>query len=181
MASAFGHAFAAVALGKAIGPVQINAKLLLLAMVCSILPDADVVSFSLGIPYEHVLGHRGITHSLLFALVTGILFKVLFYRKIKFFSKAGILLSLFFALATASHAVLDAITNGGLGVAFFAPFDNSRYFFPWRPVKVSPIGAANFFSDRGLQVILSEAIWIGIPSAVIALIGSIIRKKVRKS
>src|SRR5215831_7502105 len=41
-------------------------------------------------------------------------------------------------LATASHGVLDAMTNGGLGVAFFSPFDTTRYFLPWRPIRVSP-------------------------------------------
>jgi hypothetical protein len=33
---------------------------------------------------------------------------------------------LFFAAA--SHGVLDAITNGGLGVAFFSPFDKHSLF-----------------------------------------------------
>jgi membrane-bound metal-dependent hydrolase YbcI (DUF457 family) len=59
---------------------------------------------------------------------------------------------------TASHGVLDAMTDGGLGIAFFAPFDNTRYFFPFRPVKVSPIGLS-FFSARGLDVIWSELLW----------------------
>src|SRR6267378_8050335 len=44
----------------------------------------------------------------------------------------------FFFLATASHGLLDAMTNGGLGVAFFAPFCDTRYFLPWQPIVVSP-------------------------------------------
>jgi inner membrane protein len=52
--------------------------------------------------------------------------------------------------------VLDAMTNGGLGVAFFAPFDTTRYFFPWRPITVSPIGVGSFFTHRGALVVLSE-------------------------
>lgn len=71
---------------------------------------------------------------------------------------------MFFTLCTASHSVLDAMTSGGLGVAFFSPFNDARYFFPWRPIKVSPIGVENFFSEWGKKVILSELIWIGIPS-----------------
>jgi inner membrane protein len=59
--------------------------------------------------------------------------------------------------------LLDALTTGGKGVAFFAPFDNTRYFFPWQVIKVSPIGVKNFFSDRGVAVLLSELKWIGIP------------------
>jgi len=62
-----------------------------------------------------------------------------------------------------SHGLLDAFTDGGLGIAFFAPFDPTRYFFSWRPIAVSPIGISQFFSLWGLSVLLTEAIWIGLP------------------
>jgi inner membrane protein len=71
-------------------------------------------------------------------------------------------------LATASHGVLDAITNGGLGVAFFSPFDNTRYFLPWRPVRVSPIAVYRFFSARGYAVLQSELLWIWLPAILFA-------------
>jgi len=58
-------------------------------------------------------------------------------------------------------AFLDAMTDGGLGVAFFAPFDNHRYFLPWTPIRVSPTGVGRFFTDRGLVVLQSELLWIG--------------------
>jgi inner membrane protein len=45
-------------------------------------------------------------------------------------------IALCIAVATASHGILDAFTNGGLGVAFFAPFDKTRYFFPVTPMKL---------------------------------------------
>jgi len=61
-------------------------------------------------------------------------------------------------------ARLDAFTDGGLGVAFIAPFDDARHFFPWRPLRVSPIGAAGFFSERGLETMISEIKWVWIPS-----------------
>ncbi len=56
--------------------------------------------------------------------------------------------------------MLDATTNGGLGIAFFSPFDLDRYFLPWRPLQVSPIGLGAFFSDWGWEVIKSEAMWV---------------------
>ena len=59
------------------------------------------------------------------------------------------------------------MTDGGLGVAFFAPFDDTRYFFPFRPIKVSPIGLS-FFSARGLDVIWSEFLLVCIPGTIIA-------------
>ncbi len=33
------------------------------------LPDADVLSFNFGVAYGNVFGHRGFTHSLVFAFV----------------------------------------------------------------------------------------------------------------
>ena len=117
----------------------------------------------LGIPYEHVLGHRGLTHSLFFAGIVGILVPRLAVPGLAFGSRAYGVLAVFFFVVTMSHGVLDAMTNGGLGIAFFAPFDSSRYFFPWRPLTVSPIGISSFFSPWGLSVLWSELLWIGIP------------------
>ena len=69
--------------------------------------------------------------------------------------------------ATASHALLDMLTDGGLGVALFAPVSNARLFFPWRPVTVSPIGAG-FFSAQGAAVLLSEFVWVWLPVLAVA-------------
>jgi inner membrane protein len=73
-------------------------------------------------------------------------------------------------LSTISHGLLDAMTTGGRGVGFFIPFENSRYFFPLRIIKVSPIGIEKFFSEWGVQVILSELKYIGIPCGLILLL-----------
>jgi inner membrane protein len=79
-------------------------------------------------------------------------------------------------LSTLSHGILDALTSGGLGVAFFAPFDNSRYFFPWRPIRVSPISVSGFFSSRGLQVLRSELQWIWLPAALVTMLLTLLRR-----
>jgi len=68
------------------------------------------------------------------------------------------------------------MTTGGLGVAIFSPFENSRYFLSYRPIKVSPMGFKKFFSEWGLEVIKSEIIWIGIPLLVLLLSISIWKK-----
>ncbi len=180
MASAFAHAVIAIAAGKSFPKRNTSWKFWFLGIVCTILPDADVISFKLGIPYEHVLGHRGFSHSLIFSLVLGVIIKLLFYKNVKLISLKSLGYILFFTLCTASHGVLDALTNGGLGVAFFAPFDNTRYFFPWRPIQVSPIGFKTFFSERGLNVIKSEILWIGIPCICYILFIAIIKKIRRK-
>jgi len=76
------------------------------------------------------------------------------------------MLPLLFFFITASHGLLDALTDGGLGVAFFSPFNTRRYFFPWRPLHVSPIGAVSFFSPRGVRVLQSELVWVWLPVLV---------------
>ncbi len=166
MASAFGHMAVAYVMGKTLDPVWHSTRFWILTALCSVLPDADVVGFVLGIPYEHMLGHRGITHSIAFAILLGILVPFLAVPGLPFFNKRYGFLAIYFAAVTLSHGFLDAFTNGGLGIAFFAPFDGTRYFFPWRPIAVSPIGLSDFFSSWGLGVILSELVWIGIPVIV---------------
>ena len=74
-------------------------------------------------------------------------------------------------LVTASHGLLDAFTNGGKGVGFFLPFDTKRYFFPWRPIRVSPIGY-HFFSKEGLETVWSEVLWVWLPTT--AVVGSVL-------
>lgn len=63
------------------------------------------------------------------------------------------------------------MTTGGLGVAFFWPYTETRYFLPWRPIEVSPFSPRIFFSERGLAVILSELRWVWAPCAAFALSG----------
>jgi inner membrane protein len=175
MASIFGHALASIAIGNSFSKKMTTWKFWLLGILCAIIPDADVIGFHFNIKYNSFWGHRGFSHSLLFALLFGLCITILFYRK-ALFSKKGIGYLLFFTVCTASHAVLDALTTGGLGVAFFSPFDTSRYFFPWRPIRVSPIGVGRFFTERGLIVLVSELIWIGIPSVVYILFARFFKK-----
>ncbi|QQR86140.1 MAG: metal-dependent hydrolase [Flavobacteriales bacterium] len=167
MPSAFGHAVAALAIAKASPRVAFTVRTALLGVLCAVVPDADVVAFSLDIPYEHVLGHRGITHSFAFAAVLA--WMVGFSYPV---AQRSFGLWLVFFLATASHPLLDMCTSGGLGCALFAPFHNARYFFPWRPIAVSPIEASAFFGEWGLRVLKSEALWIGLPSLAVVLVST---------
>ena len=128
-------------------------RLLLTSILLPMLPDADAL-LAPWIPYAHPLGHRGFTHSLFFAALAGTGAAALAAR-----GKWGhsfLKLAVFFAAITASHALFDAMTNGGLGIAFFAPFDNTRYFLPWRPIPVSPMSVAGLMTSRGFHVILWE-------------------------
>jgi inner membrane protein len=124
-----------------------------------------------------VFGHRGFTHSLVFAAL---------------FASAGLLafredayarerrrIWVYLSLATASHGLLDAMTTGGGGIAFFAPFVNERCFFPWRPILVSPMSIGRFFSERGVRILASEAIWVWIPAGIFALLMSAFTRRPR--
>lgn len=169
MASIFGHGLVAYTVAK-VADSQSNRLLVFLAIGSSILPDLDVIGFSFGIEYLHPLGHRGFTHSILFAAAwSGSL--AFFFGK----SRKLIFASVLF-LSTVSHGVLDAMTSGGEGVGFLIPFDNTRYFFPFRDIKVSPIGIEKFFSEWGIRVLLSEIQYIAIPCGIIVLIHYFLKK-----
>lgn len=166
MASVFSHVFVAFAIGQLPPWKAWPIRFWALTFLCSILPDCDVVGFAVGIPYDHPLGHRGLTHSLAFAVLVGFLVVRIMFPEMETWSRAWWGLQLHYAFVTASHDVLDAMTDGGLGIAFFAPFDNGRYFLPWTPIRVSPIGFISFFTDYGLQVLASELVWVGIPTGL---------------
>ena len=173
MASVISHAVAAAAIGCAAGPPEAPGRFWAAVIACAVIPDLDAIGFRLGIPYGSVFGHRGITHSILFALLTAAVAMAVTASGTPAEFRNRVLLT--FCLAALSHGLLDAATNGGLGVAFFSPFSNHRYFFPLRVIEVSPIGIRPFFSARGLEVLRSEAVWIWLPSAVLAGIVWIIR------
>lgn len=69
------------------------------------------------------------------------------------------------------------MTNGGLGVAFFSPFNTQRYFLPWRPIPVSPIAAGRFFSPRGWHILKNEIIWVWLPMLLLAAVMWVVRNR----
>jgi inner membrane protein len=156
------HPAVSIALG-----VRLPWRLVLAGAVCSVLPDLDVLAFAAGIPYRHWLGHRGLTHSLAFALVAAIVGTLL--HPILAPRIARITTFLYVFVSIASHGLLDAMTTGGEGVGFFIPFSNERYFLPWRPIRVSPIAPARF-AERALPVLLSELLWVWLPALAIAIV-----------
>lgn len=156
-------------------------EILIAGAVLTIAPDFDVIAFRLGIPYEHMFGHRGISHSLPFAFVlsgvaAGLAAR---FRHLHF----GLLWAYFF-FCMASHGLLDMLTSGGLGIALFAPFTNERYFFDIRPIRVSAIGVSDFLSGRWRSVMGSELQWVWMPAlslGVAGLAASRLLKRIRGS
>ena len=147
----------------------------------TVLPDADSVGFWMGVPYGSPLGHRGFTHSFAFAALVGLAAFAILRRASKTARAAAPgALFIYLFLCAASHGILDGMTDGGLGVAYWSPFSNARYFLPWRPILVSPISVAGFFDARGLRVLASEVVWIWIPCAVVAAV-AIVANRLRFS
>jgi inner membrane protein len=163
MPTIFTHPVVPLALGLALGRKTIPPRLLAAGAFASILPDFDSIAFKLGIAYADQFGHRGASHSLFFALAVGCVGAAAasWLRTTRWRA------FWFLAFCTASHPLLDALTNGGLGVAFWWPWSHERIFAPWRPIEVSPIGAG-FFSMRGLKVLWSELIWVWLPTIAVA-------------
>lgn len=174
MASLVTHPVIPFALGVALGRKTIPLRVLFLGMIFSMLPDADVAAFKFGIPYEHMLGHRGVSHSLLFAVFLGGCTAFL-----PAFTRMRFRIFLFLFIATVSHGILDAMTTGGKGVGFFIPFTDERYFFSLRPILVSPLTVKGFFTERGWKIFQSELVWVWSPAALVALVIFLVRKSRR--
>lgn len=164
MASLFTHPAVPLAIGVALGTRMISPRLLAAGIVGCLLPDADVIAYALGVPYQSAFAHRGFTHSIFFALACGTL-AALFARALH--TRRSVAFA-FVAVATASHGALDAFTTGGSGIAFFWPFGDQRYFMPLQVIVVSPIGVSRFFSEWGARVLWSELQWVWLPSFALA-------------
>lgn len=173
MCSNITHPVVVIALSVCFPRSAISPGLVVAGAICSMIPDLDVIGFKFGIRYNDMLGHRGFTHSIIFAAALAALLSFTLFRN----GELNLwLIFLFLFLSTLSHPLLDMLTNGGLGIALFAPFSNARFFFPWRPIEVSPIGIGSFFSEWGIRVILSELKWVWLPSAIVFAFGYLIRR-----
>lgn len=160
MPTIFSHSISGLAISSLYKTKFSKIKFYSFVILSACIPDFDVIAFKFGISYADIFGHRGISHSILFAIFYSFLITKIFFAKENSFKLGSV-----FFLITISHGLLDMLTNGGLGVCLACPFNSERLFFNIRPVLVSPIGK-NFFSERGLLVLQSEFFWIWIPSAI---------------
>ncbi len=171
MPTVFTHAIAAGALARTAGSPRLPSWTVPVAAVCAMLPDLDVVAFSVGVPYDSMLGHRGLTHSIAAAVLLATAAVAVLARDILPGDRRALWTIL--SIATLSHGLLDTLTDGGSGVALLAPFESARYFFPWRPIAVSPVGGSFFTArtpeggPRWVGVLASEILWIWMPALLI--------------
>lgn len=166
MPTVISHVAVPLALGLGAGSSALTWRLVAVGVAASVLPDLDVIAFKFGIAYSDQLGHRGFSHSLAFAALLGSLAALVApwlqsKRWVAFF---------FVFLCAASHGLLDMLTNGGLGIAYFWPWSEQRFFFDSRPIQVSPFGVRHLFGPSGLALLKSELTWIWAPALTASLV-----------
>ena len=169
MATVYTHAVFGLGLGKLFTARRMPWTFWALAGFLPIVPDFD--AFWAQVPYGSPFGHRGFTHSLIFALAAGAVAALLVYRRcgVAFLDLLG-----FYFTITASHGILDAFTNGGYGVAFFWPFDSRRYG-PWGPIQVSDI-AFEIPNWKTSRTVRTELLWVWLPLLLIVVAVSLYRR-----
>ena len=166
MATAFTHPLVPVVAAYLIGRDKIPTRVLVLASFASVIPDLDVIGLRFGVSYGDQFGHRGFSHSLFFSAFIAAM-SLMFCKNLKV---SKILCFGLIFIGACSHGVLDAMTNGGGGIAFFWPLTDERYFFSWRPIEVSPIGIRSFISPRGFNVLINEFLIIWLPAMAIVFL-----------
>lgn len=129
------------------------------AAALAVVPDADAL-VARWIPGTTAWAHRGVSHSLLVAVLLGFAGALALRRRVAL-PDGPWTLAVLLAAIVATHGVLDAMTEGGEGVAFFAPIVSRRYFLPWRPIPVAPL----VLHPMLVEVLLIEA-WMLWPVSV---------------
>ncbi len=174
MASAVTHSFIGALIANA-GVQNRRLSFSVLSAFCSALPDIDVAGAAFGIGSSSIWRHRGMTHSLLFAFLVGLVVTLVAFRSVPWLSRQWWLLVVYFFCVTASHGILDAFTNSFRGVTFFAPFSSVEYLFRYRPIP--GIGLSGFFTSSGEAVLLREMYSLWAPGTALMLLSNFFRRR----
>lgn len=121
------HIVLGACIGEAIAGKRLGKRALFLGAFAQSFPDIDFIGAFWLSPADNVLAHRGITHSLLFALAAtwGLArFTQWYFRKRKLGSRIWILL---FGINIFTHIFIDSFNAYGTG--WFEPFNHHRVSF----------------------------------------------------
>lgn len=180
MTTVITHAVVGIAVSRSIAAYAPNQNKKLhdidiMAAIFSVLPDIDVLSFRLGISYGDPLGHRGLSHSISFAALCSIA-GIISVHSGNGISRWKRMIVLF--LSVLSHPILDMLSNGGLGCAFFAPISWDRYFLPnlLRIIPVSPIGIS-----KGVIGVMAWEMALVWPLAGAAIVSNLLSQQKNRS
>lgn len=130
--ASIGHLAVGAAIGAAYGKqVGARPRIAILAFAAlALAPDLDLLSNLLGTAFNTPFSHRGITHSVIFALVVALAAGFL----VRGASRRRLLTGVWVFAALASHGLLDTMSQSGNGPLLFWPLTQARYEFPWRPI-----------------------------------------------
>ncbi len=121
------HIVLGACIGEAIAGKQLGKKALLLGALAQNIPDIDIVA-SFWLPTTtDLLAHRGITHSILFALLVS---PLLAWLSLRIFSSSGLSSRrwlYFWSIQVFIHIFIDAFNAYGTG--WFEPFSHYRVSF----------------------------------------------------
>ncbi len=170
------HAAVPLCLGLGLGQKIIPPRLLLAGIAFAMLPDADVLAFKFGVTYGNQFGHRGFTHSLLFAA----LMPTLALPLSRWFKANPLKTWLFLFISLLSHSLLDSITTGGKGVGWLWPWSEARFFAPWQVIRVAPFALEKYLTPAGHAVIISELLWVWLPGAILTIAMITLRKVMQR-
>jgi inner membrane protein len=176
MPSIVAHAVAGAALATAVfSPRAVLRRVWVTAAVVAMLPDVDAVGRPFGnLAIEALFGgHRGFTHSVVFAVVVSAIVAWGFFRTPQWMGLHR-RLWVAFALAIASHGVFDALSTIGNGVAFWAPFSWAPYEFRWQPL--GEIGPRPRGPERAFDIVANEFLWVGLPALIVLAIARFTRR-----
>ena len=150
MASAITHFIVGASVGLAGMPPR-RWSIPLTCGLWAVAPDLDTYAmFAFDIPRGSLFSHRGIFHSPFFLALAAFALAYL-ARK----GKDWLALGALWTCAAVTHPLLDMLTDGGSGVMLLFPLSTERFFFPWRPIRVSPLTIGRFF-DRAGPILRSE-------------------------
>jgi inner membrane protein len=126
-------------------------------------PDLDLISGLWGVPPNTPLSHRGITHSMAFALALG-LAATLWGRS----PKGSMLLGLSVFGALVSHGLLDTMSELGNGPMLLWPFSTMSYESLWRPIP-GVLSAGHYLTLQAVPTLALETVMF-LPLIVYALL-----------
>lgn len=156
MATIYTHAVVGFGIAQVYSPRRRVWLYWTLSALLPVVPDLDVFSSS---AYGSMLGHRGFTHSPVFALWVGFLAASLTFRLL---GASFWILGLIFSTVIAPHGLLDAMTRGGVDIPFFWPVADERYG-NWGPLLLPDLGF-EFPDPRRSRALRSEMLWIWLPT-----------------
>ncbi|HET7708587.1 MAG TPA: metal-dependent hydrolase [Sphingomicrobium sp.] len=141
--------------------LRLPRRLALAGALLAVAPDVDVIGRAFDVPHFDLLGHRGVSHSLLAALILALLAWPLIGRGRPFRSV------LFLFAAAASHGLADMATHGSKGIMLWWPLSQARYEWRLQPIEASGILARSVTDGSLPGLLLAEFLWLVLPALLL--------------